>query len=156
MGRSRYMKKSMDEVLIRSPKTPKEWSKYDDFRWDILRKPLKLSHIPLKDDLEDISTHLMAVDNQESVIACGRIHMNTSNEAQIRYMGVSLDHRRIGLGSKMIDRLESVGRVKGAKKIVLNARAEAIKFYESLGYIETGPYESDIKIPHSSMEKLIY
>ena len=146
----------MDEVLIRSPKTPKEWSKYDDFRWDILRKPLKLSHIPLKDDLEDISTHLMAVDNQESVIACGRIHMNTSNEAQIRYMGVSLNHRRTGLGSKMIDRLESVGRVKGAKKIVLNARAEAIKFYESLGYIEIGPYESDIKIPHSSMEKLIY
>ena len=55
----------MDEVLIRSPKTLKEWSKYDDFRWDILRKPLKLSHIPLKDDLEDISTHLMALDNQE-------------------------------------------------------------------------------------------
>jgi len=56
----------------------------------------------------------------------------------------------------MVCRLEDVGRVKGAKKIVLNARAEAIKFYESLGYIETGPYESDIKIPHSSMEKLIY
>ena len=146
----------MDDVLIRSPKTPNEWSKYDDFRWDILRKPLKLSHIPLKDDLEDISTHLMAVDNKDRVIACGRIHMNTSNEAQIRYMGVSLNHRRIGLGSKMICRLEGVGRVKGAKKIVLNARAEAIKFYESLGYIETGPYESDIKIPHSSMEKLIY
>ena len=98
----------------------------------------------------------MAVDNKDMVIACGRIHMNTSNEAQIRYMGVSLNHRRTGLGSKMICRLEGVGRVKGAKKIVLNARAEAIKFYESLGYIETGPYESDIKIPHSSMEKLIY
>jgi len=98
----------------------------------------------------------MAVDNKDRVIACGRIHMNTSNEAQIRYMGVSLNHRRTGLGSNMICRLEDVGRVKGAKKIVLNARAEAIKFYESLGYIETGPYESDIKIPHSSMEKLIY
>ena len=153
MGRFRHIE---FVIIIRSPITSDEWLKYDDFRWEILRKPLKLSHIPLKDDLEDISTHLMAVDNQESVIACGRIHMNTSNEAQIRYMGVSLDHRRIGLGSKMIDRLESVGRVKGAKKIVLNARAEAIKFYESLGYIETGPYESDIKIPHSSMEKLIY
>ena len=143
-------------IIIRSPITSNDWLKYDDFRWEILRKPLKLSHIPLKDDLEDISTHLMAVDNQESVIACGRIHMNTSNEAQIRYMGVSLEHRRIGLGSKMIDKLEDIAKTKGAKKIVLNARAEAIKFYESLGYIETGPYESDIKIPHSSMEKLIY
>ena len=99
---------------------------------------------------------MMALDDQDKVIACGRVHMNNINEAQIRYMGVSLEHRRIGLGSKMIDKLEDIAKTKGAKKIVLNARAEAIKFYESLGYIETGPYESDIKIPHSSMEKLIY
>lgn len=153
MGRFRHIK---FVIIIRSPITSDEWLKYDDFRWEILRKPLKLSHIPLKDTLEDISTHMMALDDQDKVIACGRVHMNNINEAQIRYMGVSLEHRRIGLGSKMIDKLEDIAKTKGAKKIVLNARAEAIKFYESLGYIETGPYESDIKIPHSSMEKLIY
>ena len=143
-------------TIIRSPITSDEWSKYDDFRWEILRKPLKLSHIPLKDTLEDISTHMMALDDKDKVIACGRVHMNNINEAQIRYMGVSSEHRRIGLGSEMVNKLEDIAKTKGAKKIVLNARAEAIKFYESLGYIETGSYESDIKIPHSSMEKLIY
>ena len=143
-------------TIIRSPITSDEWSKYDDFRWEILRKPLKLSHIPLKDTLEDISTHMMALDDKDKVIACGRVHMNNINEAQIRYMGVSSEHRRIGLGSEMVNKLEDIAKSKGAKKIVLNARAEAIKFYESLGYIETGSYESDIKIPHSSMEKLIY
>ena len=143
-------------TIIRSPITSDEWSKYDDFRWEILRKPLKLSHIPLKDTLEDISTHMMALDDKDTVIACGRVHMNNINEAQIRYMGVSSEHRRIGLGSEMVNKLEDIAKTKGAKKIVLNARAEAIKFYESLGYIKTGPYESDIKIPHSSMEKLIY
>ena len=153
MGRFRHIE---FVIIIRSPITLDEWLKYDDFRWEILRKPLKLSQIPLKDTLEDISTHMMALDDQDKVIACGRVHMNNINEAQIRYMGVSLEHRRIGLGSKMIDKLEDIAKTKGAKKIVLNARAEAIKFYESLGYIETGPYESDIKIPHSSMEKLIY
>ena len=105
MGRFRHIE---FVIIIRSPITSDEWLKYDDFRWEILRKPLKLSHIPLKDTLEDISTHMMALDDQDKVIACGRVHMNNINEAQIRYMGVSLEHRRIGLGSKMIDKLEAV------------------------------------------------
>jgi len=37
----------MDEIVLRSPLTKDEWGKYDDFRWEILRKPLKMSHIPL-------------------------------------------------------------------------------------------------------------
>ena len=47
----------MDQIEIRSPKTEAEWKKYDDFRWEILRKPLNIPHIPLKDDLEDRSYH---------------------------------------------------------------------------------------------------
>ena len=42
-----------DNFEIRSPATKEEWKRYDDFRWEVLRKPLKMSHIPLKDDLED-------------------------------------------------------------------------------------------------------
>ena len=145
----------MDEIVLRSPLTNDEWEKYDDFRWKILRKPLKMSHIPLKDNLEEISEHIMALDIKNSVIACGRVHMNNINEAQIRYMGVSPQHRRSGLGSKIVRRLEDIARTSGANKIVLNARAEAVKFYESLGYAEIGPYESDIKIPHSSMKKIL-
>ena len=145
----------MDEIVLRSPLTNDEWEKYDDFRWKILRKPLKMSHIPLKDNLEEISEHIMALDIKNSVIACGRVHMNNINEAQIRYMGVSPQHRRSGLGSKIVCRLEDIARTSGANKIVLNARAEAIKFYESLGYAEIGPYKSDIKIPHSSMKKIL-
>ena len=53
----------------------------------------------------------------------------------------------------MVLELESKALLQGVKKVVLNARSEAIKFYESLGYSEIGPYESDIEIPHSSMVK---
>ena len=155
MGRHRIIKiiKLIETYKIRSPLTKKEWADYDSFRWDILRKPLKLSHIPLKDNLEDISLHLMGIDNKNNIVSCGRLHMNSSTEAQIRYMGVSREHRRRGIGKAMIDELESKALLQGAKKMVLNARSEAIIFYASLGYLETGPYESDIKIPHSSMEK---
>ena len=145
----------MNKIIIKSPLTRAEWISYDKFRWDVLRKPLKLSHIPLKDNLENISIHLMGINTELKIVSCGRLHLNNPQEAQIRYMGVDLNLRRIGLGSSMIHALESQAKIKGAERIVLNARSEAIKFYESLGYIEIGPFESDIQIPHSSMEKNI-
>tara|TARA_B100000767_G_scaffold274346_1_gene307034 strand:- start:1840 stop:2277 length:438 start_codon:yes stop_codon:yes gene_type:complete len=145
----------VSKIIIKSPLTRAEWISYDEFRWDILRKPLKLSHIPLKDNLENISIHLMGINTEFKIVSCGRLHLNNPQEAQIRYMGVDLNLRRIGLGSSMIHALESQAKIKGAERVVLNARSEAIKFYESLGYIETGPFESDIQIPHSTMEKNI-
>ncbi len=146
----------MADFTIRSPLSDLEWENYDNFRWEVLRKPLKLSHIPLKDNLESISLHFMGVDNDANIVSCGRVHLNNPLEAQIRYMGVSSKYRRMGLGKAMIIRLESEAVLLGATLVTLNAREEAIKFYKSLGYAVTGPYESDIKIPHSSMEKILF
>jgi hypothetical protein len=70
----------MDQIEIRSPKSKEEWKVYDDFRWEILRKPLKMSHIPLKDKLEDISYHFMAINVSNKILACGRVHMNNEHE----------------------------------------------------------------------------
>ena len=146
----------VDNFEIRSPASEKEWETYDSFRWEVLRKPLKMAHIPLKDNLEEVSIHLMGVTSEGKVLACGRLHLNTSEEAQIRYMGVSEDLRRSGIGSKMINKLEEEAINQGANQIMLNARENAVAFYKSLGYFEAGPYESDIQIPHTRMEKKIY
>jgi predicted GNAT family N-acyltransferase len=145
----------MDQVEIRSPKTEAEWKKYDDFRWEVLRKPLKISHIPLKDNLEDSSYHFMAITISKKILACGRVHMNNEYEAQIRYMGVSDDIRRMGVGTSMVNKLEDKAKTLGAKYVTLNARNIALDFYKSLGYIEIEPYQSDIKIPHTRMEKIL-
>ena len=145
----------IDSFEIRSPTSEEEWERYDNFRWEVLRKPLKMSHIPLKDNLEEASIHLMGVTSKGKVLACGRLHLNTSYEAQIRYMGVSVDLRRSGIGSKMIEKLEEEAINQGANQIMLNARENAVAFYKSLGYFEVGPYESDIQIPHIRMEKQI-
>ena len=145
----------IDNFEIRSPISEEEWEKYDNFRWEVLRKPLKMSHIPLKDNLEEASIHLMGVTSEGKILACGRLHLNTSEEAQIRYMGVSEDLRRSGIGSKMIEKLEEEAINQGANQVMLNARENAVAFYKSLGYFEVGPYESDIQIPHTRMEKQI-
>jgi predicted GNAT family N-acyltransferase len=145
----------IDNFEIRSPTSEEEWERYDNFRWEVLRKPLKMSHIPLKDNLEEASIHLMGVTSEGKILACGRLHLNTSEEAQIRYMGVSEDLRRSGIGSKMIEKLEEEAINQGANQVMLNARENAVAFYKSLGYFEVGPYESDIQIPHTRMEKQI-
>ncbi len=145
----------MDQIEIRSPKTEAEWKKYDDFRWEILRKPLNIPHIPLKDDLEDSSYHFMAITSLNEIVACGRLHMNNDKEAQIRYMGVSKNIRRMGLGSLIVDRLENQAKVLGASSITLNARNVALDFYKSHGYKAIEPYQSDTNIPHTRMEKLL-
>ena len=145
----------IDNFEIRSPTSEEEWERYDNFRWQVLRKPIKMSYIPLKDNLEEASIHLMGVTSEGKIIACGRLHLNTSYEAQIRYMGVSEDSRRSGIGSKMLKKLEDDAIKQGANQIMLNARENAVPFYKSLGYFEVGPYESDIQIPHTRMEKKI-
>jgi len=145
----------MDQVEIRSPKSKEEWKKYDDFRWKVLRKPLKMSHIPLKDNLEDSSYHYMAINISNDILACGRVHMNSKKEAQIRYMGVSENRRRMGLGSLIVDRLENQAKVLGAISITLNARNVALNFYKSQGYEAIEPYQSDTNIPHTRMEKFL-
>jgi predicted GNAT family N-acyltransferase len=143
----------IDNFEIRSPTTDEEWKRYDDFRWEVLRKPLKMSHIPLKDSLEDISHHFMAITTSNKVIACGRVHMNNYSEAQIRYMGVSQNFRRMKLGTSIINRLEIQAKILDAKYVILNSRNNAINFYKSLGYKEIEPYKSNIRIPHTRMEK---
>ena len=145
----------MDQIEIRSPKTEAEWEKYDDFRWEILRKPLNIPHVPLKDDLEESSYHFMAITSSNEIVACGRLHMNNDEEAQIRYMGVSESIRRRGLGTLILDRLENQAKVLGANSISLNARNVALNFYKSLGYKAVGPYQSDTNIPHTKMEKFL-
>ena len=112
-----------------------------------------MSKESLEDDLEDSSYHLMGIDDENNVIASGRVHFNDNNQAQIRYMAVKDNYKRKGIGSEIVTKLEDYASSKGAKKMVLNARENALSFYLSLGYSEKGPYQSDTGIPHSKMEK---
>lgn len=97
----------------------------------------------------------MAITSSNEIVACGRLHMNNDKEAQIRYMGVSENRRRMGLGSLIVDRLENQAKLLGASSITLNARNVALDFYKSLGYKAIGPYQSDTNIPHTTMEKFL-
>ena len=138
---------------IKSPETESEWESYFNFRWEKLRKPLGMPKDTLKDDKEQDSCHLIAIDSDEKVVGTGRLHFNSEQEGQIRYMAVNESIQRKGLGSLIVLELEMMAKKKGATKMILNAREKALNFYLSLGYKEIEPYESDTGIPHTTMSK---
>ena len=121
----------MSNYFIRPPESKEEWKNYFIFRWELLRKPLGMSKESLEDDLEDSSYHLMGIDDENNVIASGRVHFNDNNQAQIRYMAVKDSYKRKGIGSEIVTKLEDYASSKGAKKMVLNARENALSFYLS-------------------------
>ena len=139
--------------IIKSPETKLEWDKYFNFRWKKLREPLGISKDSLKDELEEESFHLVVLNEKEEAIGGGRLHFNSKTEGQIRYMAVSDSTQRKGIGSMIVTKLEEFALSQGILEITLNAREDAISFYLSMGYKETGPYESDTGIPHITMRK---
>jgi predicted GNAT family N-acyltransferase len=143
----------MPNYSIKSPENKEEWDSYLLFRWEILRKPLGMSKDSLADSIEDESFHLMGIDEEKNVIASGRVHFNSENEAQIRYMAVDKNYKRKGVGTEIVKELENYALSKGIVSMILNARENAISFYLSLGYEEVGPYQSDTGIPHKTMKK---
>ena len=145
----------MPNYSIKSPESTEEWESYLLFRWEVLRKPLGMTKESLSDCIEDKSFHLMGIDAEKNVIASGRVHFNSENEAQIRYMAVDDRFKRRGIGSEIVDKLERYATSKGAEIMVLNAREEAISFYSSLGYEEVCPYHSGTGIPHKTMRKSV-
>ena len=143
----------MSKIYFKTPENDQEFKEYDLFRWKILREPIGKSVESLKDHHEKHAFHLVGI-LQDKIIACGRLHKNSSIEAQIRYMAVDKKLRGQGLGKKIIEHLEDYASRNQFKTIVLNARDHAIKFYQNSGYEVVGPYHgSDTGIPHSKMIK---
>ena len=145
----------MNNILFKTPSSSKEFEEYDLFRWEILRKPIGKSIESLKDEHENSSYHLIGlVDNK--IIACGRLHYNSPNEAQIRYMAINENFQRKGIGVKIIELLEVEAKKKQVSKIILNARDHVLEFYKKSGYVAVKKYEgSDTGIPHTRMEKIL-
>ena len=112
----------------------KDMDQYFELRWRVLRKPWNQPRGSEIDEMDDRAIHLAAYDG-DRIVAVARLHFNSEEEAQIRYMAVDERYRNRGIGSEMLKELERVAREKGAKYIVLEARENAVNFYLKNGYV---------------------
>ena len=128
----------MSSYIIKEPKTNDEFKLYYDFRWELLRKPYDQIKGSEKDKYENKAYHLMVINLSNKVIGVGRLH-KIENElgnvcAQIRYMAVSKDFQKKGLGTKILTNLEKYAFNDNASEIILHSRENAIDFYKKNGY----------------------
>ena len=127
------------QVTIIEPSSPDELDQYYRLRWKILRAPWNRPPGSERDPLDKRSTHVMAVTSAHELLGVGRLHFNSISEGQVRYMAVAIDHQRSGIGTLILETLETRARQLGAASIVLDARETAIGFYRKRGYQPTGP-----------------
>ncbi len=110
-------------MRITEPSTADEFAGYYALRWKILRAPWKQPRGSEQDDVEDSCHHLMVVDDDDRIVAVGRLQFNNIREAQINYMAVAVSAQRRVAGSRM----------------VLDAREQALRFYRKHDHAMPGP-----------------
>ena len=141
-------------MLIAKPETPEQFDEYFFLRWRILRAPWDRLRGSEKDEFDETADHVTVRDQDGRLLGIGRLHFNSWQEAQIRFMATEEDCRGTGVGRLLIGRLEEIARARGAERIVLNARDSVLGFYLRFGYAVTGPGPTLFdKIRHSRMEK---
>ncbi|WP_100644346.1 bifunctional GNAT family N-acetyltransferase/thioesterase [Alteromonas facilis] len=139
---------------IATPETDEDFARYFDFRWQYLRKPWNFPPGSEKDEYESVAEHRMVVNGKGEIVAVGRVHLNTSEEAQVRHIAVSNEHHRKGLGQMILSALESVARQLGATRAITNSRETSIAFFESCGYTIEAQAPNELnKLKRSQMVK---
>ncbi|VGO15542.1 Acetyltransferase [Pontiella desulfatans] len=124
-------------------------------REGVLRKPLGLSLSNEDRGNERGQLHFGLFAPNGDLLACVVAVPCCSDGAKIRQMAVSTSHQRSGLGRKLMAGLEENLRGRGFRRLVLNARASAVGFYEKLGYAGMGETFLEVGLPHLKMGKTI-
>ena len=119
---------------VDTPTTPEDFEAYFHFRWLMLRKPWNYPEGSEKDEYESVSEHRFIRNGKGEVVAVGRVHMNTAEEAQIRHIAVSQDEQGKGLGKLILSALENVAREEGAERLVTNSREISLEFFSACGF----------------------
>lgn len=117
----------------------------------VLRRPLGLVFTPEQLAAEVDEIHVGGFADDGALLACVVLVAKPGGVMKLRQMAVHPDHQRQGLGARLVAFAEQVARARGARRMVLNARDEAIGFYAGLGYAVDGPGFVEVTIPHHTM-----
>ncbi|TQQ10374.1 GNAT family N-acetyltransferase [Vibrio cholerae] len=146
----------MSMFKLITPTTDNQLNKYFHFRWQMLREPWRMPIGSERDEYDSMSHHRMIVDSRGYPIATGRLYITPDCEGQIRYMAVKANRRSKGMGSLILVALESLARQEGAKRLVCNAREDAIPFYAKNGFERRGELTDERgPVRHQQMVKTL-
>jgi N-acetylglutamate synthase-like GNAT family acetyltransferase len=140
---------------IKSPQTDAEWKAYYALRFNVLREPWNQ---PLGSEVladEDQAIHAIAVEDNE-VVGVARMHESAEKQGQVRCVATATAAQGKGIGKAIMAYLEDQAKAKGWAEIVLEARENAVPFYQRIGYtIIAESYLLFGEIQHYRMKKAL-
>jgi predicted GNAT family N-acyltransferase len=140
---------------IKSPQTDSDWKAYYALRFNVLREPWNQPHGSEVLDDEDQAIHAIAVAGEE-VLGVARMHESATNQGQVRCVAIATIAQGKGIGKAIMAYLEDQAKTKGWTEIVLEARENAVPFYERIGYtIIAESYLLFGEIQHYRMKKAL-
>ena len=116
------------------PATPEEFEKYYRLRYEVLRQPWGEPEGSERAPDDATAIHAMLVDEDGEVVGVCRLHLNTPQEGQLRFMGIREDKRGQQLGFRLMEYMEARAKALGAITLMLHARPNAVNFYRRNGY----------------------
>ena len=109
---------------------------------------------PLDRDAHDFNAdHVVALDDGGGVVGTGRVVRVDARTCQIGRMATAADHRKHGVGAKVLEALERMAALRGLAEIVVHAQLPAEPFYAHRGYAKEGDVFLEEGVPHVRMRK---
>jgi predicted GNAT family N-acyltransferase len=136
------------------PHGSREYEETVALRDAILRRPLGLVFDPEQLGAEGSDVHLACYRDGE-LVGCLILVPNDDGEVKMRQVAVRDDVQRSGVGRRLVTESERIARELGFDVMVLNARLNAVPFYEKLGYEPVGELFEEVTIPHRAMRKTL-
>ena len=121
-------------LKIIEPKSIEEFESYFHLRWEILRKPWGQPKGSERDESDSVGFNRMVLNKKDYPIGVGMLLINSVQVAQIRFMAVSENCQRMGVGTLLVDCLESIAREHKCPHIILHSRENAVTFYKNSGF----------------------
>ena len=106
------------------------------------------------DEHEATATQVVALDDSGVVATCRlREYGEGGRDMKLERMAVVRRLRGSGVGSRLLDGAEEVGRERGARRMVIHAQTQAQGFYAANGYEPEGELFMEAGIEHVRMSK---
>lgn len=89
-------------------------------------------------DEYDASADFIALFSEGDAVGCGRFYKEDDTAYHIDNIAFKKEARGNGCGKKLVAALVASARKKGAKRVTVNARSDAVGFYEKCGFAACG------------------
>lgn len=151
------MRQESPRITIREiPYDSAEYGRMLVFRNTHMRVPLGLSLFD-EDLSREKNDYHIAVYREEPVQLIGVCIITPLNEtaARMRQVVIAPEYRNHGIGRSMMQFAEKKAASLGIRRLILDSRLSAIRFYEKLGFKKVGTQFMEVGLPHYMMERKI-